>query len=88
MEQLKCKPGSMKCFPVSKNSLEQTAEQQDEVVGTEFLRDFPAAHRRGNHDSVGWRVIAREREPTFQPPFGGYDKDYPGWQPGRRDPEN
>ncbi len=35
----------------------------------------------GNRDGVGWKVIGREREHTFQPPFGYYDKDYPGWQP-------
>jgi len=46
------------------------------------------SHRRGNRDGVGWRVIDRDREHTFQPPFGDYDKDYPGWQPIRRDFEN
>jgi Gluconate 2-dehydrogenase subunit 3 len=35
----------------------------------------------GNHEGAGWKVIGREREHTFQPPFGYYDKDYPGWQP-------
>jgi gluconate 2-dehydrogenase gamma chain len=34
----------------------------------------------GNHDGVGWKVIGREREHMFQPPFGYYDKDYPGWE--------
>jgi gluconate 2-dehydrogenase gamma chain len=36
---------------------------------------------RGNPNGVGWKVIGREREHMFQPPFGYYDKDYPGWQP-------
>lgn len=36
---------------------------------------------RGNPEGVGWKLIGREREHTFQPPFGYYDKDYPGWQP-------
>ncbi len=35
----------------------------------------------GNRDGVGWKVIGREPEHMFQPPFGYYDKDYPGWQP-------
>ncbi len=35
----------------------------------------------GNQDSVGWKVIGREREHVFQAPFGYYDKDYAGWQP-------
>jgi gluconate 2-dehydrogenase gamma chain len=34
----------------------------------------------GNRDGIGWKVIGREREHTFQSPFGYYDKDYPGWQ--------
>lgn len=34
----------------------------------------------GNRDAVGWKVIGREREHMFQPPFGYYDKDYPGWE--------
>src|SRR5467141_3996885 len=34
----------------------------------------------GNRDGVGWKVIGREREHTFQSPFGYYDKDYPDWQ--------
>ncbi len=35
----------------------------------------------GNRGGVGWKVIGREPEHSFQPPFGYYDKDYPGWQP-------
>jgi gluconate 2-dehydrogenase gamma chain len=34
----------------------------------------------GNHGGVGWKVIGREPAHMFQPPFGSYDKDYPGWQ--------
>jgi hypothetical protein len=43
-----------------------------------FLLDPDAG---GNPAGVGWKVIGREREHMFQPPFGYYDKDYPGWQP-------
>ena len=39
----------------------------------------------GNHDGVGWKVIGRDREHMFQPPFGYYDKDYPGWQPATKE---
>jgi gluconate 2-dehydrogenase gamma chain len=35
----------------------------------------------GNRGAVGWKVIGREPEHMFQPPFGYYDKDYAGWQP-------
>jgi len=41
----------------------------------------------GNSDGVGWKLIGRDREHTFQPPFGYYDKDYAGWQPNPPDPE-
>jgi len=41
----------------------------------------------GNHDGAGWKVIGREREHVFQPPFGYYDKDYPGWQLPAKDVE-
>lgn len=34
----------------------------------------------GNRDYVGWKVIGREPDHMFSPPFGFYDKDYPGWQ--------
>jgi gluconate 2-dehydrogenase gamma chain len=34
----------------------------------------------GNRGAVGWKLIGREPEHMFQPPFGYYDKDYPGWQ--------
>jgi gluconate 2-dehydrogenase gamma chain len=45
-----------------------------------FLID-PDSDRRGNRGGVGWKVIGREPEHMFQPPFGALDKDYPGWQP-------
>jgi gluconate 2-dehydrogenase gamma chain len=41
----------------------------------------------GNHEGVGWKVIGREPEHIFQPPFGYYDKDYAGWQPNPPDAE-
>jgi gluconate 2-dehydrogenase gamma chain len=39
----------------------------------------------GNNSGAGWKVIGREREHTFQSPFGYYDKDYLGWQPAAKD---
>ena len=38
----------------------------------------------GNRGGVGWKLIGREPEHSFQPPFGHYDKDYPGWQPAQK----
>ena len=49
-----------------------------------FLID-PDANKRGNRDGAGWKVIGRDREHMFMPPFGYYDKDYPGWQPNPAD---
>ncbi len=44
-----------------------------------FLIDPDA--ETGNRGGVGWKLIGREPEHMFQPPFGYYDKNYPGWQP-------
>ena len=55
-----------------------------EIVRQHTLAGFlidPGSDRGGNRDGVGWKVIGREREHTFHPPFGYYDKDYEGWQP-------
>jgi gluconate 2-dehydrogenase gamma chain len=52
-----------------------------------FLID-PDSDKRGNHDGVGWKVIGRDPDHMFQPPFGYYDKDYPGWQPNSADADN
>jgi gluconate 2-dehydrogenase gamma chain len=54
--------------------------RQHTIAG--FLIDPDAG---GNRDGVGWKIIGREREHIFQPPFGYYDKDYPGWQPVPKD---
>ena len=51
-----------------------------------FLID-PDADKRGNRDGVGWKVIGRDREHMFMPPFGYYDKDYPGWQQDPQAPD-
>jgi gluconate 2-dehydrogenase gamma chain len=58
--------------------------RQHTIAG--FLID-PDSDRRGNRGGAGWQVIGREHEHMFQPPFGYYDKDYPGWQPAAVDPE-
>ena len=42
-----------------------------------FLADPEAG---GNRDYAGWKVIERDPAHSFSPPFGYYDKDYPGWQ--------
>lgn len=49
---------------------------------TGFLAD---PDTRGNPAGMGWKLIGRDREHMFQPPFGYYDKDYPGWPPNPAD---
>jgi gluconate 2-dehydrogenase gamma chain len=33
----------------------------------------------GNRDGIGWKLIGFEDQHAFQPPFGYYDRDYPGF---------
>jgi len=33
----------------------------------------------GNRDAVGWKLIGFEDHHVFHPPFGHYDRDYPGF---------
>jgi gluconate 2-dehydrogenase gamma chain len=42
-----------------------------------FLAD-PA--RGGNFDQVGWKHINFTDDHMYKPPFGFYDRDYPGWE--------
>ena len=54
----------------------------DTIYG--FLID-PDSDKHGNRDGAGWKAIGRDPGHMFQPPFGYYDKDYPGWQPNSGD---
>ncbi|HKE96064.1 MAG TPA: gluconate 2-dehydrogenase subunit 3 family protein [Povalibacter sp.] len=33
----------------------------------------------GNRDNVGWKLLGFQDQHVFQPPFGYYDRDYPGF---------
>jgi gluconate 2-dehydrogenase gamma chain len=35
----------------------------------------------GNRDGIGWKLIGFDDQHMFQPPFGFYDRDYPGFVP-------
>lgn len=35
----------------------------------------------GNHDNLGWKLIGVEDNHAWEPPFGYYDQDYPGFEP-------
>jgi Gluconate 2-dehydrogenase subunit 3 len=49
-----------------------------------FLADPSAG---GNRDYAGWKVAERDPAYTFTPPFGFYDKNYPGWQAAKAEAE-
>jgi gluconate 2-dehydrogenase gamma chain len=34
----------------------------------------------GNRDQAGWKLIGFDDTHVFQPPFGYYDRDYPGYE--------
>jgi gluconate 2-dehydrogenase gamma chain len=40
----------------------------------------------GNRDGVGWKLTGFEEAHSFTPPFGYYDRDYPGFVPYTKDP--
>lgn len=43
-----------------------------------FLCDLA---RGGNRGEAGWKLVGYDDSPAFAPPFGYYDRDYPGWKP-------
>lgn len=42
----------------------------------------------GNREYAGWKAIDRDPSHSFSPPFGFYDKDYPGWQAASSETES
>ena len=60
--------------PSASDDFAQTIWQHT-ILG--FLVDPDAG---GNRNYAGWKVIDRDPAHSFSPPFGYYDKDYPGWQ--------
>ena len=71
-----------------------TPEQQDAVlkaleeqpifdlIRTHTVAGFLADPARGgNRGGAGWKLIGYDDSPAFTPPFGYYDRDYPGWHP-------
>lgn len=40
---------------------------------------FSAPAYGGNRDGIGWRLLGFEDQHSFYPPFGYYDRDYPGF---------
>jgi gluconate 2-dehydrogenase gamma chain len=44
-----------------------------------LLGMFSLPEYGGNRDGVGWKLIGFEDAHVFHPPFGYYDRDYPGF---------
>jgi gluconate 2-dehydrogenase gamma chain len=44
-----------------------------------LLGMFSMPEYDGNRDGVGWKLIGFEAQHVFEPPFGHYDRDYPGF---------
>jgi gluconate 2-dehydrogenase gamma chain len=44
-----------------------------------LLGMFALPEYGGNRDAVGWKLIGFEDRHVFRPPFGYYDRDYPGF---------
>jgi Gluconate 2-dehydrogenase subunit 3 len=80
-------------FPESTSFAALTSAQQIESLTAIEHSTFFAAVREltvlgmfsspaygGNRDAVGWRLLGFRDEHVFMPPFGHYDRDYPGFQ--------
>jgi len=85
-------------FPTLERFAQGTPEQQDtvlkalegqpifELVRTHTIMGFLAEPQRGgNRGELGWKLIAFDSSPAFAPPFGYYDRNYPGWRPPAKD---
>lgn len=35
----------------------------------------------GNHENLGWKLLGVEDQHAWEPPFGYYDQNYPGFEP-------
>jgi gluconate 2-dehydrogenase gamma chain len=81
-------------FPNTQKFSQATSDQQDtvlkaleeqpifELILTHTIMGFLADPAwGGNRGAVGWKLIGFDDSPAFAPPFGYYDRDYPGWQP-------
>jgi len=79
-------------YPTARSFASLTSEQQVEwlkrVDRTPFfatthlltlLGMFTLPAYGGNRDGVGWKLIGFEDTHAFYPPFGYYDRDYPGF---------
>ena len=50
-----------------------------------ILGMFTSPAYGGNRDGLGWKLLGFVDQHAFVPPFGYYDRDYPGFQPSGTD---
>ena len=80
-------------YPAAASFAELGAEQQVEFLQTVERTPFFSSIRLltiigmfampeygGNRDGIGWKLLGFEDRHMFVPPFGDYDRDYPGFQ--------
>ncbi|MET0534850.1 MAG: gluconate 2-dehydrogenase subunit 3 family protein [Steroidobacter sp.] len=78
--------------PAAESFAALTSEQQiaflTSMEKTPFFRDmrmltvlgmFAMPEYGGNRDGLGWKLLGFEDRHVFEPPFGYYDRDYPGF---------
>jgi gluconate 2-dehydrogenase gamma chain len=54
----------------------------DSVRALTVIGMFSSPAYGGNRDGAGWKLLGFEDLHAFQPPFGYYDRDYPGFVSG------
>jgi gluconate 2-dehydrogenase gamma chain len=83
-------------YPAVASFADASSEQQIEVLKSLEKSDFFGTVRThtlmgflclpdhdGNRGGVGWKLIGMEDAHFYSPPFGYYDRDYPGWEAGK-----
>jgi gluconate 2-dehydrogenase gamma chain len=79
-------PGAVKfsqATPEQQNAVLKALEGQPifELILSHTVMGFLCVPERGgNRGGVGWKLIGYDDSPAFAPPFGYYDRDYPGWK--------
>src|SRR6516162_9130126 len=75
MSEMSPRPG------MRRNTVASVSSDFPQIIWTHTLFGFLLDPEAGaNRDYAGWKVIGRDPAHSFSPPFGFYDKNYPGWQ--------
>jgi len=75
MSEMSPRPG------MRRNTVASVSSDFPQIIWIHTLFGFLLDPEAGaNRDYAGWKVIGRDPAHSFSPPFGFYDKNYPGWQ--------